>query len=459
MKALYKKVYWLSKVRQLIFIIIVYTIFLPHLNSWGKVVDQINVYNPFLDKIPVAVPKFKNLTSDTSEIELGNKAQSILKNALDFTGYLKILNLDGFLFDPSKTGIKLQEVNFKNWGNIGADLLVTGGIENAQGQIKLELRLFDTLKSKLVVGRAYVGPESQLREMIHRFCAEVSYALTGKWGVFNSRLAFVSTTKNGKKEIFSSDFDGMNIIQMTAHNNLCLSPAWSYDGQWLAYVSYHKGKPDIYIKNLTKQSSSVINYKGMNISPEWMPNKLNLLAVLSFSGIQEIYLLTIKGEIIKKLSNSWGINVSPKVSPDGNSIVFTSDRAGTPQIYIKDLRTGEVRRLTFQGRYNTSPSWSPDGNRIVYAGIEKNQSNLFVIKVGVGAGSGVPIQLTRNQGNNEDPAWSPDGSLIAFSSNREGQGYKIYVMTAAGTDQRRLFSMQGEQTQPAWSKPVEVKNW
>ena len=61
------------------------------------------------------------------------------------------------------------------------------------------------------------------------------------------------------------------------------------------------------------------------------------------------------------------------------------------------------------------------------------------------------VQLTTESGNNEAPSWSPDGSLIAFSSSREGPS-RIYIMTAYGTDQRRLLLMPGEQTNPKWSK-------
>jgi TolB protein len=60
------------------------------------------------------------------------------------------------------------------------------------------------------------------------------------------------------------------------------------------------------------------------------------------------------------------------------------------------------------------------------------------------------LQLTRSTGDNESPSWSPDGSLIVFSSNREGPN-RIYVMTGYGTDQRRLLTLPGEQTNPKWS--------
>ncbi|MBU1344210.1 MAG: Tol-Pal system beta propeller repeat protein TolB [Proteobacteria bacterium] len=412
----------------------------------AKEYTYINISNPFLKKTPVAVTEFKAFNGHAAEVKDGKTAIDLLTQALDFTGYLKTMNPVAFLSNPAEAGIQLGQINFRDWTGIGAELLITGGIVENKGKVKLELRLFDTFNTKLLVGKVYSGPQSQIRKMIHLFCSEISYKLTGKWGIFNSKIAFVSIV-NGKKEIFTCDFDGQNIQQITSHKTISLSPSWSSDGKWLAYVSYAKGKPDIFIKNLKENRGSIVNYKGMNISPDWMPGQDKLAAALSFSGDQEIYLLTIKGEIIKRITNSWGIDVSPKFSPDGQKIVFTSKRTGTPQIHIQDIESQSVQRLTFKGSNNTSPTWSPDGKKIAYVGIEENQINIFIMNID----SGMPVQLTMNEGDNEDPSWSPDGSMLAFTSTREGGIPRIFVMNASGTDQRRLLRLKGKQTQPDWS--------
>jgi len=416
--------------------------------------DTIHVSNPFLNKTPVALPAFKALTGSPAETEIGEQALGILADGLAFTGYLKQIDPEAFLAEPARTGVQMSQINFQDWTGIGAELLITGGVEEKDGQVKLELRLFDTFTPKLLKGKIYTGPRSHIRRMIHLFCAEVSHALTGKWGVFASKLAFVSTVDKNK-EIFVSDFDGYNPVRITRHNSISLSPAWSSDGRWLAYVSYAGGKPDIYIRHMEQNRGTVINRDGMNITPAWMPGQDTLAAALSFSGNQEIYLLTRKGEMIKKVTSSWGINVSPQFSPDGGKLAFVSNRSGTPQIYIKDLASEDVSRVTFQGSYNTSPAWSPDGKKIAYVGIEKNRIDIYLLQLD--RGPGMPVQLTRDQGDNEDPAWSPDGNLIVFTSTRDGQGPALFVMTAAGTDQRRLMKMPGRQTQPRWSGPVTYK--
>jgi TolB protein len=416
----------------------------------GAGYDYIDITQPFLRKIPIAIPVFKKVYPDDATDRLSRTASDLLGETLDFTGYFKILDRGAFLVDMQAV-TALANVNFHNWTSIGAELLVTGGVLIQGDQVEMELRLYDTFKEKLLVGKRYKGLIKDQRKIIRRFCSEIIFFLTGDKGIFNSEIAFISNG-TGNKEIYICEFDGYSPRQVTHLNSITLSPAWSSDGKWLAYTSYAKGKPDLYIKHLREKRGTVISKKGINITPAWVPNQFALAASLSFSGDPEIYLLTGTGKVINKLTQNRGIDVSPTWSPDGKQMAFVSKRSGTPQIYIKNIASGEERRLTFQGRYNTQPSWSPKGDKVAYSGMESGRNNIFVI----GSDGQGAIQLTQDQGDNEAPSWSPDASLIVFSSTREGPS-RIYVMTAYGTDQRRLLALKGEQTEPDWS-PGLVNN-
>jgi TolB protein len=407
--------------------------------------EYIDISNPFLRKIPLAVPLFKNENGTPEEKRLSDSSADLLASSLEFTGYFKLLDRGAFLFDPDKNGVLTPQINFANWTVIGAELLITGLFEEVDGNITMELRLFDTFKARRIIGKRYTGKKADQRRMIHRFCSEVIKYLTGHRGVFGSKIAFVSNG-SGNKEIYTCAFDGYSPQQVTRNRSINLSPAWSTDGRHLAYTSYKKGKPDIYIKNLAEMQEATISKKGLNITPAWMPGKFELAATLSFTGDQEIYLLTGSGKVIKRLTNIRGIDLSPTWSPDGKKLAFVSNRSGSPQIYVQDLTSGKVRRLTYEGSYNTQPSWSPRGDKIAYASVVDGRRNIVVM----GFDGQEALQLTHESGDNEAPSWSPDGSLIVFSSNREGP-FRIYVMTAFGTDQRRLLAMKGEQTNPKWS--------
>ena len=426
--------------------IIVILLFCPRISRADY--DYIKITDPFLKKVPIAVPYFKSIGKDSAAPEKLRGSALMISDMLEFTGYFEILNRAGYLEDPQRPAITINEIKFRNWTSIGAELLVTGAYMTSGDNLIMDLRLIDTFKEKLLVGKRYQGGLDDQRRMIRRFCSDVIHYLTGNRGIFDSQIAFVSTG-TGNKEIYTCDFDGHDPKQITFSKNITLSPAWSSDGKWIAYTSYAKGKPHLYIKHMKEKRGYVIDKKGTNITPGWLPGQFALGASLSFSGDPEIYLLTGTGKIIKRITNSWGIDISPSWSPDGKRVAFVSNRSGTPQIYIQGTSSGRVERLTFQGHYNTSPSWSPRGDRIAYAGIVDGQFNVFVITTD----GRQLIQLTQGTGNNESPSWSPDGSLIVFSSNREGSS-RIYVMTAYGTDQRRLLTMPGEQTGPAWSPRV-----
>ena len=416
----------------------------------GTEYDYIDITHPFLRKIPIAIPVFKKIYPGDATERLSRTASDLLAETLEFTGYFKILDRDAFLVDM-QTVTSLAYVNFFNWTSIGAELLVTGGVLIQDNQVEMELRLYDTFKEKLLVGKRYKGLIKDQRKIVRRFCSEIIFFLTGDKGFFNSEIAFVSKN-SGKKEIYVCEFDGYNCRQITHSKSITLSPAWSSDGKWLAYTSYAKGKPDLYLKHLRQKRGAVISKKGINITPAWVPNKFALAATLSFSGDPEIYLLTGTGKVIKRLTKKRGIDLSPTWSPDAKHMAFVSKRSGTPQIYIKNISSGAVRRLTFQGRYNTQPSWSPKGDKVAYAGMGNGRNNIFVIGID---GQGL-IQLTHDRGDNEAPSWSPDGSLIVFSSTREGPS-RIYVMTAYGTDQRRLLVLEDDQSEPNWS-PRMINN-
>jgi len=410
--------------------------------------DYIDITKPFLRKIPIAIPVFKAINRTAQESEIGKKGSDILSEVIEFTGYFSALDRKAFLVDPQEAEIIGTGINFKNWTVLGAELLVTSGVVIQDGILHMELRLFDTFQQKMLVGKKYTGTPEDIRKIVLRFAGEIIFYLTGNRGIFDSQIAFISTG-TGKKEIYICDFDGHDVRQFTNHKSITLFPAWSSDAQWIAYTSYVKGKPDLYIQHVRQKRGFVVAREGINSFPAWVPGRFELAATLSFSGDQEIYLLTGEGKIIKQLTNSEGIDVSPTWSPDAKQMAFVSRRAGSPQIYIKNIETGNVRRLTFQGNYNTQPAWSPTGEKIVYSSMDRAGLNISVMGVD---GSG-PARLTHNNKDNESPSWSPDGSMIVFSSTREGSS-RIYVMTAFGTDQRRLLSMPGQQSNPKWSPSV-----
>ncbi|WP_372678224.1 Tol-Pal system beta propeller repeat protein TolB [Desulfosarcina sp.] len=434
--------------RRLMFILPVLLVWLLPQTAAAAQYNYIDISNPFLRKTPIAVPTFKAAAEDPTAMEAAKAASALLEYYLDFTGYFSISDPGAFLEDPQTMDISGAGIRYRNWTAIGAELLVTGVVVMRDGDAEFELRLFDTVKEKMLVGKRYRGSPHDHRQVARRFCSEVVFAITGSRGFFDSKIAFVSNG-SGQKEIYLCEFDGSSVTRFTHHNSISLFPDWSSDGRWIAYTTYADKWPRIRIQHVRENRTGKIDKPGLQAAPAWVPGKFELAASLSFSGDQEIYLLTGNGKVIKRLTSSMGIDVEPTWSPDARRMAFVSKRSGNPQIYIYDSVSNRVQRLTFEGRYNTQPSWSPKGDRIAYSAMNNGVIDIFTIN----PEGGEPVQLTENQGSNEAPTWSPDGSLIAFSSTREGKS-RLYVMTAYGTDQRRLLTLPGEQSNPKWSSNI-----
>jgi TolB protein len=404
----------------------------------------IDITQPFFKRIPVAVPDLKMLGG--GEGQVAREAGSTLAKDLELSGLFRPLDPSGFLEDPQKMGLTEADINFPSWRRAGADYLARGGYEVAGSRIKLQMRFFDSVTGRLVVGKVYEGDVRDWPAMMHRFADEILMALTGEPGVFGTKIAFVlASGKN--KEIFVTDFDGSHVVQVTRDNSINLSPAWSPDGTKIAYTSYREKFPKIFVTNLADGGSKVLcGYPGLNSTPAWRPGSTELAVTLSTEGKPAIYLVSSSGAIIQKLAGGPGNDTSPSWSPDGRRLAYVSDETGSPQIYVMDLGSGQKRRISFNGSYNTSPSWSPKGDLIAYCGTSGGRYDLFVVRTD---GGGVR-QLTNGPGNNVDPRWSPDGRMLVFSSTREG-GSAIWIMSANGEGARRLTRSSGEQQLPSWS--------
>ena len=389
----------------------------------------------------ISVVLDKTSSKGAKESEWARSVDGTIRSGLDFTGLFNLL--------PAPLNLRRDQagaLNFSALNSVGAEVYAGGTMTTLSGRANLDMVVYDALSGKLLMKKAYSGDETQLRTMGYRFCADLVELLTGKKClIFGSKMVFVSS-RTGSKEIYMCDFDGQNIVQLTASKSISLTPAVSADGKYLAWTDYTSGRPDLYIRNLADKTTKSVGRPGVNIAPAWRSGTNEVATTLSLDGDQEIYLIRPDGKLSRRLTFSRGIDVSPTFSPDGSKMAFVSQRSGMPQIFVQEVEGGTARRVTFSGNYNTQPSWSPVGDKIAYSSLQKNgEINIFIINVD---GSGL-LQLTSGSRYNEYPSWSPDGSMITFTSTRLGER-KLFVMNADGTNQRQLMRMDGTQQQPSW---------
>jgi len=412
----------------------------------------IDLQAPAVKKLPVAIQGFKYTGPDPespARAELLEKVAeelySTLSSDLLFSGLFEIIPPEAFLEDRENFGLTLDETDFSEWRVIGADTVIKAGFRAEGDRLVVEARFFDSIRETQVLGKRYIGRVKNPRRLAHYFADQLYEELTGRPGIFSTRLLFVSD-RTGNKEIYLSDYDGRGAVQLTRNGSINLSPRWGPDGKSVYYTSYKRGQPATYRLNLlTGADEPVSTRRGINIGARPSPDGSALALTLSIDDSPQLYLLDLESGRYKRLTRSWGIDVSPTWSPDGGKLAFVSDRAGNPHIFVLDLATGKVTRLTYNGKYNASPAWSPDGKYIAYASSNGKTFDIYVTDT-----RGRTTRRLTYTGGNRSPAWSPDGRFIVFSSTRR-RASSLRVMQSDGSGQRALATGVGGEKTPDWS--------
>lgn len=344
-----------------------------------------------------------------------------------------------------------DDIRFSNWRVLGVDHVIVGSIEPRGDGYTVRFQLFDVLAQRQVTGYSFRASSEGLRRVAHEISDIVYEEITGERGAFSTRIAYVSVdTQDGDERDYSlqvSDYDGHNPRSIVISGEPILSPAWSPDGRWLAYVSYEQDRrPAVYVHEVaTGERRRVSARAGINSAPAWSPDGRQLALSLSFEGSPSLYVLDLERDRLRRLTHGGAIDTSPVWTPDGD-IIFASDRAGTLQVYRLDPREGRAQRLTFDGRYNGAPDISPDGSRVAF--IHRTDDGDYRVAV-QDLDSGMMRVLTDGR-SDEAVSFAPNGRMILYSTRHQGRE----VLGAVSVDGRtsvRLAQARGNVREPVWS--------
>jgi TolB protein len=390
--------------------------------------------------LAVAVP----LTQDEGAKAKLAEFDDALSFDLKGCGLFTLLDRKSFLAD-AKEGITAGSINFGNWTNVGADALVKTQISADGENLRGDLRLFTVASGREELKASESVSAKDPRKLAHKLANAVYKFFTRETGPFESKIAFVKKTAGGK-DVYVSDWDARGQVAV-ATGGINLLPTLA-DPNTVAYTSYKRGKPDLWVQKVGGQALSLVSAGRMATGVAYSPDNKRIAYALADGESAQIFISGADGSSPRALTNTpFFINTSPTWSPDGKRIAFVSNRGGSPQVYLISAEGGEAKRLTFQGNYNQTPDWSPRGDLIAFtARDERNAFDLFTVNVD----SGKVQRMTQDQGNNEEPTFSPNGRLIMFTSTRNGGVSQLFVMTADGNNQLPLPADKGSYSTPDW---------
>ncbi|HXK60406.1 MAG TPA: hypothetical protein PLP42_10995, partial [Acidobacteriota bacterium] len=135
-----------------------------------------------------------------------------------------------------------------------------------------------------------------------------------------SKIVF-SSRRTGSSEIWMSDAEGQNPVQLTSLGQHSGTPRWSPDGRTIAFDSRPEGHSDIFVMDVATRS-------------------------------------------LFRLTDHPADDVVPSWSNDGNWVYFGSDRTGKWEVWKVSRHGGETSQVTENGGWNAAES--PDGKYLYY---------------------------------------------------------------------------------------------
>lgn len=422
----------------------------------------------------LAIPQFRSINKKNpfkkKVLTLKKNLHVAIAHNLKYASFFQTLSSAAFLerselldskpYPYSKSGFRL-----KNWSKIGVDFLIRGDVFFKKNKFIFQVFVYNINKAQQLFAKEYSLTYSREIELLaDTFSNDLVYHITGRKGLYFSKIVASYRSPSRYKEIYTMDWDGKNKKRMTFHRNLAISPSWSWNGKKLLYTAFpfhvkaRQRNPDLFIYDLKTKKRKILSYfKGVNSGGVFTPDdkKVVLSRTNAKGGSYLVEIFANNGKLSRYLlgKTSRALSVEPAVSPNGKWLAYSSNKVGKEMLYIMNLDSKKSKRLTFAGRYNSSPSWSPDSKTLVFAGYTKGHYDIFSISRNGGHLKRLTSMRARGGrwANNEDPSFSPDGQMVVFSSDKTGFKH-LYIMRASdGGGLKPITSGPGSYERPKWS--------
>lgn len=227
-----------------------------------------------------------------------------------------------------------------------------------------------------------------------------------------------------------------------------MRPAWSPDGQKVAFYSNRSGNDDIWVATLaTGQEDQLTADSASDRRPNWSPDGNWIAFDSDRSGTRDIWVVRADGSDLRQVTSSPREELFASWSPDGKQLTFFSYGSGTnelwivdvdganPRAVVPDLAAEEARQCSFACH---EASWNQSGEKLAFHSERSGNRDIWIVNVD---GTGL-IRVTNDPDQDYFPSWTPDGRIV-FMTERVGADRvwnDVRVINVDGSQGTTLFT-------------------
>ncbi len=315
----------------------------------------------------------------------------------------------------------------------------------------------------------------------------------------DGRAIVYASDKTGSLELYvASPIDGSPEVALTNDGGQNVQPAWSSDGQWIAFHSRRRGGIWV-VPSIGGAPQQVIEFGS---DPAWSPDGSTIVFASDAGGPAQSSLWTVRRDggarrPLTAIGKPLGGHRSPAWSHDGRHIAFIVATARwTQEIWTVDAASAEMQMIARTLRA-ADPAFAPDDRAIYWGGttetgngrlyrhaldadakpIGKDEivvptdgnvvdgislasngtlafsigsldDNLWAVEVKADGRGGEAVRLTDDVARNTYPDYSYDGR-VAFTQLSVGSPPSVWIMREDGSARNALVAGTGA-SNPQW---------
>jgi TolB protein len=408
---------------------------------------KIEVSSGVTDPIPIAIVPFQHAPGDG-----GFDLAAVVQHDLEGSGRFRAMPRERMKTNPAR----VENVEQADWKADGNDYVTVGRVTPLpSGELAVDFDLLNVLNGQRLGSERFTASAGALRNAAHRVSDAIYEKILGVRGAFATRIAYVAVNGQPPAQVYQliiADSDGENPRMVLESHQPLMSPAWSADGQWLAYVSFEGHHSAIYVQEVRSgQRRQVSARAGINGAPAFSPDGRRLALTLGGAGGNpDIYVLDLATQNLTRITDDPAIDTEAVWAPDGNSLYFTSDRAGAPQIYEIGVQSGaRPKRITFEGTYNARPRISADGKLLAMVTLDQGNYRIAVQDLQSGA-----MRVLSRGRLDTSPSFAPNSASLIYSDEAGERGV-LATVSIDGLTGQRLKSDVGEVREPVWGPFIQ----